>query len=197
MKKIGRTVIFILVFFLSADVLPAEIGIKAGGLLSFAGNNSAVYNASNRFGIRGGVFWSLGLGPVSIRSGIDLARKGARYYSAASRARLNVDMDYVIVPVLLNVHVVGTPVDVFAGPYGGILIRSTDNTGSQDWTSAANKIRRFDFGVEAGIRYRLLKILFLELQFDFGLADAVYNPDYSGRPVHKNRTLSLLIGLRL
>ena len=188
---------FIFVFFLSAVSLSAEIGVKAGGLFSFAGQDSAVYNASNRIGPRGGFFWSLGIGPLSVRTGIDLARKGSRYYSATTRATMNLDLDYIVVPILLNIHVVGTPIDVFAGPYGGLLIRSTKRDLTHDWTWEGNSVDKFDYGVEAGIRYRFFKFLFCELHFDYGMADVVFSPDDPEGRVHKNRTLSLLFGLRL
>jgi hypothetical protein len=195
-KKFGLLV-FLVLFLLSHAVLRAEIGIKAGGLMSFAGNSSAVYNASNRFAARGGVFWSLGIGPVSIRSGIDLARKGARYYSAITRASQILDLDYIVLPLLLNIHIPGTPADVFAGPYGAFLLRSTKRDRENFWTDEDNKVSRLDYGLEAGIRYRIFKVFMVEFQFEYGLAKVVYTPGKPDWRIHRNRTLSLLFGLRI
>jgi len=144
--KHKKSAVFFLAFFLCSAVLQAEIGAKAGGLFSLAGDNSAVYNASNKIGLRAGIFWSFGLGPVSIRSGVDLARKGARSYSAKIRAYRPVDLDYASVPLLLNIHLPSTPVDVFGGVYAGILIRSADRD-PDDWTWEGNKVKRYDYGI--------------------------------------------------
>ena len=66
-----------------------------------------------------------------------------------------------------------------------------------DWTREGNKVKRFDYGFAAGFRYRFFNFFIVEILYEHGLADVVYTPNVPENPVHKNRTLSLMIGFRI
>jgi hypothetical protein len=67
-----------------------------------------------------------------------------------------------------------------------------NETGKNDWTAGDNKIGRLDYSLNAGIHYRFLRVFFVTLQCEYGLAKTVCASGHPDRRWHKNRTLSLL-----
>jgi len=177
--------------------LQASVGVKAGLSLTLAGQESAIYNPSTRIVGRVGAFLDIfSGGPVSLRSGIDLAMKGTWFYSVNHRAKQTVELTYLQLPLLLNLRLIGTGIDVFAGPFAGILIHSTDIDDDNDWTWEGNKVRGYDLGLSAGIRFQLVRIFFFELLFEKGLIDIVHDPSDPGSRTHRTTVISLLGGIR-
>lgn len=199
MKKIlSATVSLILLLFLSCNNLWAKFGIKTGTTLSFAGENSAIYNASNLFAAKAGLFYSFTVAKsFSIQPEIYFAMKGGKYYSVYWRSEESARLNYIEIPVLLNIHLMNERIDFFVGPYIGFLISSTEIDDEYDWTWVENEIKNNDFGISLGARYHLIKVLFIEINFNNGFTKVVYDPNpvpHAMDRAHKNKTLSLLIG---
>jgi hypothetical protein len=184
-------------FFIAVAPLPAaEIGLKAGANLSFAGESSAIYNAANLFGSQGGFFVSVPLGGLfSLDPGINYVMRGGRYYSVYSRSTHAARFHYLEIPLLLNLSLKKKLLSFFIGPYYGILLGSTPLDDEHDWSWKENKLKRSDAGVLGGVRLRL-KSFFVEMQCTLGLVNVITNPNEADiyQPQHKNRCIALLIG---
>ncbi|MGD2246667.1 MAG: outer membrane beta-barrel protein [Candidatus Aminicenantes bacterium] len=191
----------ILLFFISGNNIWAQFRVQSGATLSFAGEKSAIYNASNMFTGKAGLCYSFSVTEfLSIQPGIFLAMKGGRYYSARVRARNPAHLNYIEIPVLCSIRLLKETLDLYLGPYVGFLISSIEIDGGQDWTSIQNKIRNYDIGVSLGARCYIIKRVFVEIQFNHGLTKVVYDPNPAPRALyrfHKNKTLSLLVGFNI
>ena len=199
MKKTMRVSIFImLILLLSGNNLWAKFGIKVGATLSFAGEESAIYNASNLIAAKAGLFYSFTISKsLSIQPEIYFAMKGGKYYSVHWRATDSVHLNYLEIPVLINVSLVKEKFDLFLGPYVSLLIGNTEIDDEHDWTWIENEVKDNDFGVSLGARYHVIRAVFVGIQFNNGLTKVIYDPNpvpQSFNRVHKNKTLSLLVG---
>ena len=180
---------------LAGNNLWAESGLKAGATLSFAGENSAIYNASNLFAAKVGFFYSIPISEsISVQPEIYFAMKGGKYYSAAQRSTESAHLNYIEIPLLLNVELLKQKLEIYLGPYVGFLIGSKEIDREHDWTWRENEVKDYDYGVSLGARFFITKVVFLDFQFNNGLAKVVYDPNPESERFHKNRTLSLLIG---
>lgn len=182
-------------FFLSSPKLSANIGVKTGLSLSFAGKSGIIYNPTALFAPKAGIFYSLQIGDFfSIQPGLNYVRKGNRYYCVNCRAYRVANLDYLEIPILFNVHLINKTFNLFSGVYVGILLDSIKIDDQHVWTWRDNRTRKADFGVSFGAQYRLFKFVFVELQFNQGLIGVVHEPNQAVTKGHKNKTLSFLIG---
>jgi hypothetical protein len=120
--------------------------------------------------------------------------KGTRYYDSGWRSEETVRLNYLEIPILLNICILRETLEVFIGPYFGLLVHSTANDDNHHWTWWDNRVAKNDFGLSAGMRYHVLKYFFTELQWNAGFRKAVYDPLFPDGGPHKNLTLSLLVG---
>jgi hypothetical protein len=197
MKKLSIVLIMLTTVLLcvSGINLWAESGFKIGPTLSFAGEDSAIYNASNMLAAKGGVFFSFPIsGSISLQPEIYFAMKGGRYYSAYLRSTESARLNYIEIPLLLNVSLVDEKFEIYLGPYVGFLVGSPEIDEENDWTWIGNEVKDNDYGVSLGARFYLNRDVFLDLQFNNGLAKVVYDPEPGSDSFHKNKTLSLLVG---
>ena len=183
-------------FIAAVPLAAVEFGVKAGANLSFAGKSSAIYNASNLLGVKGGGFISLAMGWFSsVQLGINYVTRGGRYYSVHDRSTHAACFHYLEIPLLANLSIIKKTLFIFAGPYYACLLGSTPLDDEHDWTWHENKLKRSDAGLTAGVRWRL-KSFFVEAQYTLGLINVITNPDPSGdhNNGHKNHGAALLIG---
>ncbi len=202
MKKILRIFMFLmLLFFFSRNNIWAQFGLKAGATLSFAGEKSAIYNASNLFTAKAGLYYSLAIAEsLSIQPGLNFVMKGGRYYSALQRAYNPVRLNYIEIPVLFSICLLKEKFDLYIGPYVGFLISSTEIDVEDKWTWIDNKIKNNDIGISLGARCYIVRRVFVEIQFNYGLTKVVYDPNPVPQALdrfHKNKTLSLLVGFNI
>jgi hypothetical protein len=177
------------------NILWAESGLKAGVTLSLAGEDSAIYNATNLYAAKVGFFYSIPVSEsVSVQPEIYFAMKGGRYYSASQRSTESARLNYIEIPLLLNVALLRQKFEIYLGPYIGFLVGSTDIDDEHDWTWIENEVKDYDYGVSLGARYQITRAVFMDAQFNNGLAKIVYEPDKESGRFHKNKTLSILIG---
>lgn len=181
--------------FLPSPQLFSEIGIKTGMSLSFARKNRIIYNPTALFAPKAGIFYSLQIGDFfSIQPELNYVRKGNRYYCVNCRAYRVANLDYLEIPIVINLHLLDKTLDLFSGVYVGILLDSIKIDDQHVWTWRDNRIRKTDYGVSFGARYRLFKFVLVELQFNQGLIGVVHEPNQAVTKGHKNKTFSLLIG---
>ncbi len=202
MKKILRIFIFLmLLFFFSGNNIWAQFGLKVGTTLSFAGEKSAIYNASNLFTAKAGLYYSLAIAEsLSIQPGLNFVMKGGRYYSVHQRAYNPVHLNYIEIPVLFSFCLLKEKFDLYIGPYVGFLISSTEIDVEDKWTWIDNKIKNNDIGISLGARCYIVRRVFVEIQFNYGLTKVVYDPNPVPQALdrfHKNKTLSLLVGFNI
>ncbi len=175
--------------------LRAESGLKAGATLSFAGEESVIYNARNLFAAKIGFFYSIPVsGFLSVQPEIYFAMKGGRYYSASQRSTKPAHLNYIEIPLLLNVTLLRQRFEIYLGPYIAFLVGSTDIDDEHDWTWIENEVNDYDYGVSLGVRHQITRAVFMDFQFNNGLAKVVYDPDKESGRFHKNKTLSILLG---
>jgi hypothetical protein len=166
-----------------------------GPTLSFAGENSAIYNASNLWAAKGGLYFSIPISEsVFLQPEMYFAMKGGRYYSASLRSTESARLNYIEIALLLNVGLLEQKFEIYLGPYVGFLVGSKEIDEENDWTWIGNEVRDNDYGLSLGARFFLTQVVFLDFQFNNGLAKVVHNPEEGSDIFHKNKTLSLMIG---
>jgi len=195
-----------LVMVFVAAVLPqsaaAGVGVKVGyawANLKFTGGTDVpvLTDIKNPMG---GVYFSLGLGLVSIQPEILYVRQGARMEALPDWMEDRVD--YIQVPVLLKIHVLPGPISpmIYAGPYGAYLL-SAKGVAFVDGVleppvDIKDQIKSTDYGVVfgGGIDFRLPVIkLSAEVRYNLGLANVAKNAD-PGTSV-KTKSLMVLVGI--
>jgi|GEM_PF-6618366 len=199
-KRIGLVLITNLFLFSPRTALSYHWGIKAGGTLSFGGNQETtiIYNPSNCLAAKGGAFLNFPIGGVfSLQPELSFSMKGFRYYNVYWRDTLTVTLNYIEIPILLKMIFLKN-VGISLGPYVGFLTKTPPlDDGPNEWTWWENKVRKIDAGISASLDYRFTRSFFVELQFCGGLAKVVYSPvadSGSFRNPFRNSTLSLLLG---
>ena len=197
MKKTLILSLFLtLLLTFSDNYLRADFGIKAGVTYSFAGKDSPISNASDRSAAKVGLFYSFSISKsLSIQPEIYYAIKGTKY-TPHRREDENVSLNYLEIPVLLNIHAAKNGVDFFIGPYIGFLVSHTEISLRQDWTKSGNKIYNVDFGISVGARLYFIRFLPLEIQFNNGFTRVIYDQNPFRKEydkLHKNKTLSLIV----
>ncbi len=148
----------------------------------------------------GGVYFSFGLGPVSLETDIFYARMGMK--GTLADVTMEYHMDYVQVPVALKIKILPAgPIRpfVFAGGYGSYLFKARGVMKSSAGSESADVgdiFQKYDYGVVggAGVEFKLPGLtVSAEGRYNLGLANIVKNPgpDESGR----NRSLMALVGI--
>lgn len=175
-----------------------RFGLKAGPTLSFVKRDGVIWNNPRRlWAAKIGLFAAFPVGErFSIQPEVYYAMKGARYYDSGVRAEQSVRLNYLEVPILMDLQVLRGAVEVFAGPYVAFLVRSTPNEPGHHWAPYETRVAKSDLGISAGVRSRVLRHVFAEAQLNAGLKRVAYDAEFPGHGPHRNLTLSLLLGYR-
>jgi hypothetical protein len=184
--------------------LSAGFGIKGGYALSkFAAASPDPIPFS--FGYLnspvGGVYFSLGLGPLAIQPEVLYVRMGSEYEIDEAND-LKWQFDYVQVPVLLKLKVIPVgpirPV-IYAGGYGAYLIKANGVMtvdGVPESTDISDEYQKYDYGVVGGVGldFKLPGIsISVEGRYNYGLKNILVDP--SAGDSLKNRSMMALIGI--
>jgi len=198
MKKPTWILLAVLMAVVAAAGQESAAGIKVGPILSLAGEGSMINDASNLLSLRGGLFYRRKISSVlSIQPEIQVALKGARYYSVYWRSTESVHFNYLEIPVLLNAWLVGDTLEIFAGPYGALLLGKPPLDAAHDWTWRENELESYDFGACLGARI-WWRNFSLELQFSRGFVNVLPQIDVpESEAGHFNTAFALLVGYRL
>lgn len=204
MKKLATVGLAVL---LTAVLLPqtlsAGFGIKGGYALSKFSITSVdpiPFELVNLPSPVGGIFFSVGLGPLAIQPEVLYARMGAKVEEGEDS--LEWRMDYIQVPVLLKLSVIPAgPVRPFicGGGYGSYLIKATGAAtigGTTTTEDITEDFERYDYGVVAGagLTLKIPGISFsLEGRYNYGLRNI--GKDMGEGNSIKNRSIMALVGI--
>jgi hypothetical protein len=176
--------------------LVAGIGVKGGLSFSLGSGDSPIFESSGLWGFHLGISYRIPLGAgLSLQPEVNFAMKGATYYSVHTRNEDSARLNYVEIPFLLNVRLLGK-IEAFGGPYAAVLVHSTPIDEMNAWTWPSSKVNKADAGIVLGARYLVLKALFIEGRWSQGFVRAVIDAD-NIKNNHKDRVLSLSVGLQL
>ena len=140
MKNAAGVLLAVLVAVGAAAAQGSTAGLKAGPMLSFAGEGSSIYNASNLFGLKAGFFYAHRLSDViSLQPEVQFALTGARYYSSITRHEESVHFNYLEIPLLVNARIASDRLELFAGPYAALLLSHTPLDETHVWTWRENE----------------------------------------------------------
>ncbi len=185
----------IFLLFLPSSKLFSDIGVKTGLSLSFAGKGDILFSPSELYGIKGGIFYAFQIGEYfSIQPEIYYVKKGNKYFCTFCEGTRIANLNYLEFPIVFNVHLLNKTFDLFSGVYVGVLLDSVEKSAIHSWAGRDIIIRKTDYGVSFGARYRFLKFMLVELQFNQGFIEAVYEPNQAATKGHKNKSLSFLVG---
>jgi hypothetical protein len=185
------------------QTLAAGVGIKGGLSLSkyaYTSPDPMPFAMENLTGLVGGVYFNMGLGPLSLQPEILYVRMGMKY--SFEGATIEYRTDYVQVPLLLKVSVIPAgpirPV-VYVGGYGSYLLNAkgvmTSEEGS-DSGDLADMYQKYDYGLVggAGLEFKLPGLkLSVEGRYNLGLANVLKEAD-PGSSL-KNRSMMALVGI--
>ena len=200
-------IVFLAVLFMAALVpqnLSAGFGIKGGyGLSKFAAASldPIPFTFGNLNSPVGGIYFSLGLGPLAIQPEILYVRMGSEY-EVDEANDLKWQLDYVQVPVLLKLRIIPLgpirPV-IYAGGYGAYLFKARGVMtvdGVSEGADIIDDYQKYDYGVVGGVGldFKLPGITFsVEGRYNYGLKNILVDP--SAGDSLKNRSMMALVGI--
>lgn len=185
------------------QTLSAGVGIKGGLSLSkfaITPADTFPFPIENLTGPVGGVFFNMGLGPLSFQMEALYARMGMK--GSYEGATIEYRLDYIQVPLLLKVHVIPAgPVRpiVYAGGYGSYMLNAkgvmTSGEGS-DSADLDDMFQKYDYGVigGAGLEFKLPGLMLsVEGRYNLGLANII--KEAGEGESGKNRSIMVLVGV--
>jgi hypothetical protein len=204
MKKlsiIGLAVLCVAVLFPQSAA--AGVGIKGGLALSnftLSLTEPPPFPFTSLTGPVGGVYFSIGLGPVAFQPEILYARMGAKaeYEGTTDKYQL----DYIHVPVLLKLRVIPAgPVRpiVYAGGYGSYLLKAKGVMTAEGLSETEDRddmFEKLDYGLlgGAGLEFKLPGVtLSVEGRYNLGLVNIL--KDVEEGDSAKNRSIMALVGI--
>lgn len=185
------------------QALSAGVGIKGGLSLSkysYSAAEPMPFAMQNLTGLVGGVYFNMGLGPLSFQPEVLYARMGMKY--SFEGATIEYQTDYIQVPLLFKVSVIPAgpirPV-VYAGGYGSYLLNAKGVMTSEEGSDSGDldeMYQKYDYGLVggAGVEFKLPGIkLSLEGRYNLGLANVLKEAE-AGESL-KNRSIMVLLGV--
>jgi hypothetical protein len=186
------------------QTLSAGFGIKGGYSLSkftVASTEPIPFVFGNLDSPVGGIFFSLGLGPLAIQPEVLYVRMGAEYEVDENNG-LKWQLDYIQVPVLLKLNIIPAgPIRPFicAGGYGAYLIKAKGIMtvdGVSEGTALTADYQKYDYGVVggAGLTFKLPGIaISVEGRYNYGLKNILVDP--AAGDSLKNTSMMVLVGI--
>jgi hypothetical protein len=186
------------------QTLSAGFGIKGGYSLSkftAASTEPIPFVFGNLDSPVGGIFFSLGLGPLAIQPEVLYVRMGAEYEVDENNG-LKWQLDYIQVPVLLKLNIIPAgPIRPFicAGGYGAYLIKAKGIMtvdGVPEGTTLTADYQKHDYGVVggAGLTFKLPGIaISVEGRYNYGLKNILVDP--AAGDSLKNTSMMVLVGI--
>ncbi len=185
------------------QTLSAGVGIKGGLSLSkytYTSPDPMPFAMENLTGLVGGVYFNMGLGPLSFQPEILYARMGMKY--SFEGATIEYQTNYIQVPLLLKVSVIPAgpirPV-VYAGGYGSYLLSAKGVMTSEEGSDSGDLddiYEKYDYGLVggAGVEFKLPGIkMSLEGRYNLGLANVLKEAESDTSL--KNRSIMVLVGV--
>jgi len=166
--------------------LDAGVGLKAGyssSQFALSSGGEIPFDWGPLSSFTGGIYFSLGLGFISVQPEILYTRMGGRF--AVDADSLEFRLDYVQVPVLLKLNIIPAgPIRpfIYGGAYGGYLVKATGVMvvdGVTDSEDIKDSFQEFDYGVLGGVglTFKLVGIaLTIEGRYNYGLQNLYIEP---------------------
>jgi len=199
-KTLFAALAVLCVAVLVPQTLEAGVGIKGGMALSkFAMKPADVFPFPlvNLPAPVGGVYFDLGLGPLSFEADVFYARTGMK--GTFEGATVEYRLDYIQVPVLLKIKVIPAgPLRPFisAGGYGAYLLSAKGVMTGVPSEDIGDMFEKTDYGVVGGVgvEFKLPGLkLTAEGRYNFGLANI--GKDAGEGESAKNRSIMALVGI--
>jgi len=178
-----------------------EKGVKAGvNIATLSGD--AVKDAKSVTGIVGGVFLSVGFGPLAVEPDILFTQKGATFNQdvLGTAIKFTQDFSYIDIPVLLKYNIIPAgPVKPYigAGPAVSFLMSAKSKAeiaGATNTTDVKDALQSYDYSVvvDAGVTFSVAVLkLSADVRYAIGLADISKTSGVST----KNSVISILAGV--
>jgi hypothetical protein len=187
--------------------LSAGFGIKGGYALSNFTLTSAgpiPFAFQNLRSPVGGIFFSLGFGPLAIQPEVLYVRMGGR--DVIDGSGLEFWFDYIQVPVLLKLNIIPLgPISPFicAGGYGSYLFRArgvtlVDGVVVGDPADLGDNYEKYDYGVigGGGLKFKLPGIsISIEGRYNYGLRNIWIPVSPEDDLSWKNRSMMALVSI--
>lgn len=199
MRKIFFYAFFFLVFVKTGT---AQIGIGVKGGLNFANiSNASGFTNSSHTGYMIGAYYAPNSKKTfSFRSELMLSRQGYNYKTATNTG--NVNLDYLLLPQLLNIKFAKLVQAQVGGQIAFLLNSNVDSTGSGSG-SLFDYFKRFDYGIAGGVEIFPFSGFFFGSRINVSLAKANEEapiggswPNFIPRPNIKNNVVQLYAGWR-
>src|SRR5690606_572325 len=185
MKKVILAIASVMVFAISANAQVrtpasdhvASFGIRGGvNFFNWGGDDASNNDYTNRAGFHAGIYGNMFVTDrFAIEPGAYYSVKGTEADNIVnSRAILN----YIDVPILLRFYATDG-LNIFAGPQGSILLKSTleGDAFGQTFTFDTDDINDLDAGLVFGIGYNLPIGLNIQGSYDLGLTPVFKDGD--------------------
>ncbi len=202
MKKL----IFCLVL-ISPYCIDAQIGIKAG--LNFANvTNASSIGSKSRSGFMVGVFLApASKGILSYKTELIFSQQGYDYKTNTATGSVN--LDYIIMPHLININITRFFQLQLGGQTAYLLNAKTDSAKSTSPTNPYSKLidyyNRFDYGAAAGFEIHPVLGLLIGARYNISFGDLYKNvsdpsqgasPSFIPKVNAKNNVVQLFAGWR-
>lgn len=165
-------------------------------MLSVAGENSSINDATNFLGPEIGLFYRRKLSPsFSIQPEVFFAVKGAGYYDYEGRHQDSVALKYLEIPILVNAHFAGGIPEFFAGPSFSFLLNRASLLEMRPWAREVDRLKGYDFCFCVGFRLWLLSTSF-EVRYQHSFINILPSSDtyHTG---HYHESIAFMMGFRL
>ena len=194
MKKISLLALAIVAgFYLHAQKI--NLGIKGGLNLASVSDSENENDVRNRLGYHAGLFFNIPVTPqIAIQPEAVYSNQGTKYDIDGSNDDLNVSLNYINIPVMVQA-MVGRGFYAQAGPQLGILTSVSDKVGDVQLNSISkDDFKTTDVSLGFGVGYKGLSGLGLDARYNLGLT----NINNSGRSANiKNNVLQIGLQLQL
>jgi opacity protein-like surface antigen len=182
MKKIFLATVLFLATSASIQAQLVKFGVKAG--VNFANQTGDAFDAPeiDKEGItsyHAGVVAEIKLlDRFAIQPELLYSTQGATYKNAGEEFKN--ELGYLSIPVMAKFYLTDS-FSLEVGPQASFLLSEKDNVNFED-------AETFEFGVNAGLGYKLTENFFVQGRYGLGLTDASKNADV------KNSTVQLSVG---
>lgn len=208
MKKFCALSLMVLsAIFLAPQAEAAIFGVKAG--LNFANMNIKpvepdMPDFKNLTGPAGGIFFSFGIGPLSIQPEVLYSRRGMMYEDSfeLETYKMELFLDYIEVPLLVKFSFIPVgpikPV-IFAGPSFGYLVKAKGKY-TESGTSVTEDLKdEFKstetaavFGVGVDFKLPVIKLT-VDARYHLGISNIAEETYWEGTA--KNKGFSVMVGV--
>jgi hypothetical protein len=192
-----KKVVFVLLFFfavVSQSFSQASVALGIKGGLNFANvdasSPSAAYNSKT--GYHAGAYLSIKLAKIGIQPEIIFSRQGSSI-KTLNGTSLDTRFDYVNIPVILKLYLVGG-LNLQAGPQFGFLASASQDAVAGGSVDIKNTLKSSDITAALGLGWDLPFGLNIDARYNLGLTKI---NDVAGSADAKNQVIQVSVGYNL